>query len=428
MFLKRKKGLFSLDENAEMALAFYLLIKELDKNKENILSFSRLLWPLLCIQGVIQTHIILDGIAIFAKKGKFTNPPRQPLIGHILRNVDERSEIELLERIIDVLTYKDAGAEEIGIGEESEFKTLEVRGLVNPEHLQSILKFIPHLEYLPIIKYVPLDTTLSTEIALDLSEKYRSYIETMKGNAYRWESQIKLIGDDINKWMTNLNVELKDLDLRFSSQIAKTKEIIDDDQLKKQIELEHDKIDQWNVNEKKNLIENISVLFKTAERHLQEIIKKNKFFSDDDSLKSKIFTDLIPQFENHFAYIKDEGHKFITLVESLYQKFNEFKDQAKKVDSEATTKLENITKELGKKLEDRNTQISEFKKEKEEKLSKLNEFKTKIEDLFNTINEIIKKKIDNCQLEADNLTSWSIKDTEDELFSKLFNGFTCLFI
>ena len=73
-------------------------------------------------------------------------------------------------------------------------------------------------------------------------------------NAYRWESQIKLIGDDITKWMTNLNVELKDLDLRYSSQIAKTRDIIDNVQLKKQIELEHDKIDQWNVNEKRNII------------------------------------------------------------------------------------------------------------------------------------------------------------------------------
>ena len=416
--MKKAKGLFSLDENAETALAFYLMTKELDQNNEKILSFSRLLWPLLSIQGVIQTHIILDGITIFAKKGQFTNPPRQPLIGHILRNVDERTEIELLERITDVLKYKDAEAEVIGMGEESEFRTLEVKGLLNPEYLQSILKLIPHLEYLPITKYVPLDTTLNTEIALNVSEKYRSYIETMNGNATRWESQIKLIGDDITKWMTNLTVELKDLDMRYSSQMTKTKDIIDDDQLKKQIEMEHDKIDQWNGNEKRKIIENISVLFKTAERQLQEIIRKNRFFSDDETLKSKVFKDLVPQFENQFTFIKDEANRFITSVDSLYQKFNELKDQANIVDSEASEKLENVTKELRKKLDERNTQLSEIQKEKEEKLSEINNFKTQIEDLFNNINEIIKKKIDDCQQEADDLTSWSIKDTEDELFSK----------
>ena len=219
-----------------MTLAFYLLTKNIDIKKDKILSFSRLLWPFLSIQGVISTHIFIDGIKIYSKKGKFNNPPRQPLIGHILRNIDERSKIELLNKIIDVLTYKDAEAEEIGIGEESEYHTLGIEGLVNPEHLQSLLKLIPHLDYLPITKYVPLDTALSTENALDLAERYRFYIDTMKGNSLRWETQIKLINSEIEKWMINLNVEIKDAKLRYSSQISKISELIDEEQLKKQKE------------------------------------------------------------------------------------------------------------------------------------------------------------------------------------------------
>jgi septal ring factor EnvC (AmiA/AmiB activator) len=430
--LKRKAGSFLIDENAELALAFYLIVKDVNVNNEKILSFSRLLWPFLSIQGVIQTHIILDGITIFSRKDKFTNPPRQPLIGHILRNVDERSEIELLERVIEVLMYQDAEAEEIGSGEESEYQTLEVEGLVNPEHLQSILMLIPYLEYLPIIKYVPLDTTLSTEIALDVSEKYRAYIETMKGNVYRWETQINLIGEAINKWMTNLNVEIKDTEMRFSSQITKTKDMIDDIKVKEQIEIEHDKIDQWKVNEKKNVIENISVLLKTAERQLSDIINQNRLFTDDESLKSKVFDDLVPQFDNHFKYLKDESQNFVNSVESFYQKYVDLKDQTKKIDSEADEKLDNITKELNTKLEDRNLQISEFQKEEGDKLSELNTYRTQIENLFKKINEISQNKIKNCQQEADDLISWSIKDTKDELFSKpiqwIYMPFYAMFI
>ena len=418
MFIKKRAGLLLMDENAEMALAFYLIVKDIDVNKEKILSFSRLLWPLLSIQGVIQTHIILDGITIFSKKGKFTNPPRQPLIGHIFRNVDERSEIELLERIIDILMYQDAEAEEIGSGEESEYQTLDVKGLVNPEQLQSFLKLIPYLEYLPITRYVPLDTNLNTEIGLDVTEKYRALIDTMKGNAYRWETQIKLIEDEINKWMTNLTVELKDLEMRYTSQISKTKDIIEPAQLKKLIETEHDKIDQWKVNEKRNVIENISVLLKTAERQLQDIIQKNRVLSNDESLKSRVFDDLVPQFENHFKYLKDESHRFVNSVDSLYQKFNDLKAQSKKIDLEAEKKLENITKELNKKLENRNIQISEFEKEKHQKISKLNNFKSQIENLFKKINEIANKKMNDCHKEAEDLISWSITDTIDELFSK----------
>ena len=422
----------SIDENAELAFAFYLLTKNIDHEKDKILSFSRLLWPLLSIQGVISTHIFLDGIKIFSKKGKFSNPPRQPLIGHILRNVDERSEIEILSRIIDVLTYKDAEAEEIGKGEESEYQTLEVEGLVNPNHLQSLLKLIPYLEYLPITDYVPLDTTLDTENALDVSEKYRNYIDTMKGNAQRWETQIKLINTEIEKWMINLNVKIKDIELRYSSQISKIKEEFADEQLKKQKEIDFDKVEQRNVSEKKNIIENISVLFKTLERQLQEIIKKNRFFSSEESFKTKVFEDLLNPYEEHFNYLKEQGKKLNDLIESLYQKYNEFKEQAMKVDNDTAAKLNNITIDFSKKLQDRNTKLSEFKQQKEEKLSELNSFKTKLENLFNKIKERCQNKIKNCLQDAEGLINWSIKDTQDELFSKpiqwIYMPFYAMFI
>ncbi|MFX1289258.1 MAG: hypothetical protein ACFFFY_11950, partial [Promethearchaeota archaeon] len=43
-----------INESDELALAFYLLTKNLDSN-EKVVSFSRLLWPFLCVQGVIST-------------------------------------------------------------------------------------------------------------------------------------------------------------------------------------------------------------------------------------------------------------------------------------------------------------------------------------------------------------------------------------
>ncbi|HEY0088182.1 MAG TPA: hypothetical protein VGB37_05025, partial [Candidatus Lokiarchaeia archaeon] len=214
-----------IKDEAELTLAFHLLTKDL-KKEEKITSFSRLLWPLLSVQGVISTHIILDGLTVFSKKGKLTNPPRQPLIGHILRNVDERSEAKLLERIIQVLSYKDSEATEIGSSEDSEYQTLFINGLMSPDYLQSLMELIPSLEYLPISKYMPLDTSLSTEIALDISEKYREYFDTMKGNALRWESLIKLVSTEIDKWLTNLNVKIKDVELLYSSKINKLKESI----------------------------------------------------------------------------------------------------------------------------------------------------------------------------------------------------------
>ena len=375
--MRKSPDIPTLDENAEMTLAFHLLTNNMDIKKEKILSFSRLLWPLLSIQGVISTHIIHDGIKIFSKKGKFNNPPRQPLIGHILRNIDERTKIELLNRIINVLTYKDAEAEEIGSGEESEYHTLAIEGLINPEHLQSLLKLIPHLEYLPITDYVPLDTALTTENALDESERYRSYIDTMKGNSHRWETQIKLIDVEIEKWMINLNVDIKDVELLYSSQISKVSEIIDEEQLKKQKEVEFDKIEQWNVKEKKNIIENISVIFKTVDRELQEILKKNRYFTDEETFKSKVFEDILNTYEEHFNYLKEGGKNFLESIGLLHQKFKELTEQALKIDSDTAIKLHNITIELNNKLQEyennKDSYTDFIRQTKEDELNDLNQ-------------------------------------------------------
>ncbi|MFX1498392.1 MAG: hypothetical protein ACFFBH_12765 [Promethearchaeota archaeon] len=406
-----------IKENDEVVLAFYLLSKDLQPY-EKVLSFSRLLWPFLCIQGVIGTHIILDGINIFNKRGKLTNPPRQPLIGHILRNIDNRSEIEQLTKIKEVLTYKDMEAEEIGKGEESEFQELQIDGLVNPDFLQSLVQLINLVEYRPVSDYMPLDYGLSTEEALNVAEKYRNLIEYMKGNAYRWNSQIGLIEKEVEKWLINLNVKLKDLETRITSQISKTSQIIDSNQIKEQIALESDVIDQWKVNEKKTVIENISVLFKTVERQLEEIIKKNKFFTNTDTLKTRVFEDITEAFENHFGFLLDQGKRFLEDINSLTAKYMELKERTNQINEEARKKLENFSEGLKAKLRDRDIHLIAFEKEKEEKISEIMNLKTKVENLFLDLKTLIQKKQGICLQETKDLIAWSLSDGQAELFTR----------
>ncbi|MFX1328230.1 MAG: hypothetical protein ACFE91_08805, partial [Promethearchaeota archaeon] len=416
-FVKKDSHPLSIQGNDELALAFYLLTREMGKN-EKIISFSRLLWPILSIQGVISTHIMLDGLNIFNNKGRYSNPPRQPLIGHILRNIENKSKIELLNTIIDILTYKDIGAEEIGEGEESEFHTLKIDGLINPVFLQSLLKIIQLIEYKPIAEYTVLDTSISTENALNISEEYRQIINTMKGNSLRWKTQIELIEKEVSKWLIDLNVQLKDIDSRYSSQITKTSSSIDTYQVGEKIKQEQDKIDQWNVIEKKRIIENITTLFKTSERNLEEILKKNKFFTSTDSLKSRIFEDILPLFEDHFNYLRDEGNKFLESLEILYKKFQELKDRASQVDSESKQKLAKVKDSLEEELKSRDERLIEVESEKKEKISKLLVLKNQFEDLYARIKEIVQLKHDACLQEAQQLIGWSFNDDQSDLFSK----------
>lgn len=406
-----------IEENDELALAFYLLTKDLNQ-ADKIISFSRLLWPFLCVQGVISTHIILDGLFVFSKDGNLSNPPRQPLIGHLLRNIENRDKIEQLEKIIEVLTYKDTGAEEIGEGEESEFQNVHIESLIPPEYLDALVKLIRLVEYKAISNSMPLDSGLTTEKALTIADQYRNIISYMKGNALRWKSQIELIGKEIDKWLIELNVKLKDIETRYSSQINKTSQSIDATQIEELRALESDKVDQWKVNEKKNLIENISVLFKTAERQLEEIIKKNKMFTQTEILKSKILKDLFEPFESNFKYLLDEGQKFIETVKNLTKNYMEFKERSSQIDVEAEKKLSDLMNDLTTKLKDRDKHLSVFIQEKEEKVKEIEELKMKIEGLATHINKIIENKQASCLQEAKDLVSWSLEDNQAELFSR----------
>jgi hypothetical protein len=406
-----------IEENDELALAFYLLTKEANQS-DKIISFSRLLWPFLCVQGVISTHIILDGLFVFSKKGKLSNPPRQPLIGHLLRNIENRGKIEELEKIIDVLTYKDVGAEEIGEGEESEFQNVYIESLVPPNYLQALVQLIRLVEFKSISNSMPLDSGLTTEKALNIADQYRNTISYMKGNALRWKSQIELIEKETDKWLIDLNVQLKDIETRYSSQINKTSQSIDATQIEEQKALEGDKIDQWKVNEKKNLIENISVLFKTAERNLEEIIKKNKMFTQTEILKSKVLEDLFEPFENNFKYLIEQGQSFVQSVENLTKNYMEFKTRVSQIDAEAKKKLDDLMSDLKTKLKDRDIHLSAFIQEKEEKINEVEKIRAQIDKLSLQINSIIENKQGNCLQEAKELISWSLGDNQAELFSR----------
>ena len=406
-----------INENDELALAFYLLIQD-KKENEKIISFANLLWPFLTVQGVISTHIIIDGLLVFSKKGKLTNPPRQPLIGHLIRNIENRTRIDQLTKINEILAYKDLEAQEIGEGEDSEYQSLFIEGLISPIFLQTLARLLPLVEYRSIIQYQPLDSTLSTEAALEIAEKYRKTVDYLKGNALRWENQIELINKEVDKWFIDLNVQLKDIETRYSSQISKTSHEIDDAQISERVALERDKIDQWKVNEKKKIIENISILFKTVERQLEEMLKKNKFYTQSESLKSRIFEDILSNFENHFAYLLEEGKSYIDSVTNLTKKYLEFKERGPLIDSDAKEKLALLTSELNNQLKDRNAHLSQFEMEKQDKLTEITNLKNTIEEILTQSHNIIKTKQGNCLQEAKELIAWSLNDNRAEIFSR----------
>ena len=148
------------------------------------------------------------------------------------------------------------------------------------------------------------------------------------------------------------------------------------------------------------------------------MIKKNKFFVRGDSLKSRVFDDISPQFQNHFNYLKSEGQQFLKSVEGLNQRFIELKEKAIQIDEDANIKIKQIKESMNLKLKDRDKLLTEFQSEKQEKISELVILKEKIENKFKKINETIESKQKMCLQEAQELIKWSLNDNLSDLFSR----------
>lgn len=422
LFLQKSINRPILEKNDELAVAFHLLTNDLDLDgNHNVLSFAKLLWPFLAIQGIskpFSTHVVLDGLKIFSKKSKFTNPPRKPLLGHVLRNIDERDEIELLKRIKNILSYQDEEAKEVGEGKASEYQVFKVPSLTSPEFIESLKKLIPHLEYKPLEGFTPLDASLSTEEALDISEEYRNTIQRLKGNANRWKEQTELIEDKLESLFKDIKVQIMNVERRYDAEIEKVSNSISEQEVQSQIENKQDTINLRKRSEKKQVIENVASLFKTLDRSLEEILKKNKFYSNPDTLYRSSFNELEPKIEEHIDELRREGSELFNQIDTIETKFETQKERAKEINIKAKNELEEYRSELHEKLESKDGKISQLRREKEEKVKKLEERRAKMESMLQEIKEIIKSKRRDCLREADELISWSIKDDDAPTIKK----------
>ncbi len=415
MFYLKEYASKPISLNEELSLSFYLLTHDLKEN-EKIKSFARLLVPMVFIQGLISTHIVLEGLSIASFNDKITNPPRQGVVGHILRNVENRTQVELLEKIIAVITYKDEEAKQLSSikeeEEEAEFKTVTIKSLLNPGLLEGLKKILPKLKYVPIRDYTVLDSSLITELALDLAEYYRNTIKLLKGNAMRWQNLIKLIDKEIDKWLLDLKVKKKDIKGRYDSEIGKMSKVIDSSIVNERIKEEKDKIDLWVQIQKKKLIEAISQQFMTVDRKILELGGKNKFFTNYDALKAFRLEEVISKCRNHIGGMNEKIQSLSDLVRNISTQVDDYVKRSEEINQKAIQRLEDLKQNLGEQLSKKDEMISMYQKEKEFESGELKNLKNNIKNKSQEIKDIISKKIEDCLREAKILENWNIKDSE----------------
>lgn len=415
MFYLKEYASKPISLNEELALSFYLLTHDL-KETEKIKSFARLLIPMVFIQGLISTHIVLEGLSIASFNDKITNPPRQGVVGHILRNIDNRTQVELLEKIIAVITYKDEEAKQLSSikeeEEEAEFKTVTIKFLLNPGLLEGLKKILPKLKYVPIRDYTVLDSSLITELALNLAEYYRNTIKLLKGNAMRWQNLIKLIDKETDKWLLDLKVKKKDIKERYDSEIGKMSKVINSSIINERIKEEKDKIDLWVQIQKKKLIEAISQQFMTVDRKILELGGKNKFFTNYDALKAFRLEEVISKCRNHIGGMNEKIQSLFALVRNITTQVDGYVKRSEEINQKATQRLEDLKQNLGEQLSKKDEMILKYQMEKEFESGELKNLKNNIKNKSQEIKDLISKKSEDCLREAKVLENWNIKDNE----------------
>ncbi|MFX0010257.1 MAG: hypothetical protein ACFE9R_08085 [Candidatus Hermodarchaeota archaeon] len=96
----------------------------------------------------------------------------------------------------------------------------------------------------------------------------------------------------------------------------------------------------------------------------------------------------------------------------------ELKEKTSEIEIEAENNLKNFKESLEIKLKDRDKHLSEFEQEKQQLITAIEEERHTIESLYNEIKNIIKIKNGNCLQESKDLITWSLNDSQSDLFSR----------
>jgi hypothetical protein len=216
-FMKSSSGPL-VDSPGDYVIGFKLLLDQM-KSGETFASFSRLAWPLIIVSGDSSSHIVFDDVGICNLRLKINNPPRQAIIGHVLRNIENRTHDEILALITDIIEYTERGRKfklgEIKEEETEEYKDIFIEGLMNPSLIDGFANIISFLRNEPMAEYSLLESQYSVERTLELSELFRAYIKESNGNKIRWNDLKNLLEKPFSDWETELRVQAKDEEMRF---------------------------------------------------------------------------------------------------------------------------------------------------------------------------------------------------------------------
>ena len=385
---------FSIKSPADYAVGFKDCIDQMKPN-EHLISFSRLAWPIILTQGDPTNRVIFDDVGVCDLNLVITNSPRTSTIGHVLRNIYNRKQTEILDNVNSIILYTEESKNIEGAQDEEleEFKEIKIASMVSQDIIKGFGEIWRGLTIEPISQYALLESKYSVEIALNLTENYRQYLNVVRGNRIRWNNLISLVSEPFDEWMRNLRAKIKDTELRYKTSLNKEEISITARDVKKLLNAEYDNLQKWNLQEKKVILEKIGGGFLPIDQTVDLLKKKNKFFLNTESFKTFHVDKAVPMVKDHLEFIKDINRKIAEKTAQIEENLENFVGNINKIDEETKIRYEKKENELNSKLVQRDARIEDVREVNKAQIEQLKENEDEIEQKFNEIKDVIIRKM-----------------------------------
>ncbi len=413
------------DLNFEESLAAnYIQIKRRVKDNEKLTRFTEIFWPYILIQGNPSYHVMIDEVGLSDFNSKINNAPRTAQIGHVLRDqsIGTINKMELAKEIIEFKKRINVDQLDEAQNLDDELITRKINGLVPPELLEGFKKIIRKPVNFKPNEFSILESIYNFDDSINFAQEWMKALNEITGNKIRWNNLKSIISEPFDSAITDFVVKEKNAMALYKSELNKA-DAIDESIISNKMNMEKDSVDQWVLMEQKDIITKVGKMFVGIDLIFDDLRKRNNYFLQIDSLKTKMVGEVVMQGFQHISYIRDSIEKSEKILQDISNRMNVIRKNIKNLNIKAESKITNKSQELTDQKSVQEDQIRQLSKNHEIKIEEIQNFKNKITDLYDSINQIIENKLKLCDEDEKIIRKWEIFDDESNIHNPTIRFF-----
>ena len=325
--------------------------------------------------------------------------------------------IEKMELAREIIEFK----KRINVDQLDEAQNLDdeliarkINGLVPPELLEGFKKIIRKPANFKPTEFSILESLYNFDDSINFAQEWMKALNEVTGNKIRWNNLKSIISEPFDASITDFVVKEKNAIALYKSELNKA-DAIDESIISNKMNLEKDNVDQWVLMEQKDIITKVGKMFVGIDLIYEDLRKRNNYFLQIDSLKTKMVGEVVMQGFQHISYIRDSIEKSENLLQDISNKMNIIRKNIENLNIKAESKITNKSQELTDQKSIQEEQIRQLSNNHEMKIEEIQNFKNKITDIYNAINLIIENKLKLCDEDEKMIRKWEIFDDENNI-------------